>query len=343
MYEAAVIVDAMGGDHAPTVPVAAAIQVCREHRLLRVILVGDERSIHDAVPPRLSLPRNLEIVHAPDHISMDEPAAAAARVKTRSSMHVGMRLLVEGKGDAFFTIGNTGAAVAISHFVSGPLSGISRPALAIVFPTMKQEKLVLLDLGATTDVRSETLFQFALLGQAFSHCITGIAEPRVKILSVGEEGTKGKTTVIKAAEWAQRTLNYHGFVEGNLLFRDPGADVVVTDGFTGNISLKVIEGLSETLYELIRAKIAPHPYWMKVSGLFFKVMFGSAFQRFDYTRYGSAVLLGINHLVGIGHGRSNVAAFRTGILTLARYAEENLQKKFVRRVERDLTRAQRQR
>ncbi len=343
MYDAAVIVDAMGGDHAPAVPVAAALRVCREHRLLRVLLVGDERLIADAMPPGVTIPRNLEIVHAPEQILMDEPAAAAARLKQHSSMHVGMRLLVEGKGDAFFTVGNTGAAVAVSHFVSGPLPGIFRPALAVVFPTLKQEKLVLLDLGATADVKSETLFHFALLGQAFSHCITGLAEPRVKILSVGEEGTKGKTTVIKAAEWAAKSLNYRGFVEGNLLFKDPGADVVVTDGFTGNISLKVIEGLSETLYELIRAKIAPHRYWMKVSGLLFKALFGPAFQRFDYTRYGSAVLLGINHLVGIGHGRSNIAAFRTGILTLARYAEENLQRRLVRRVERDLMRAQRQR
>ncbi len=343
MYNATVIVDAMGGDHAPAVPVAAALRVCREHRLLRVILVGDERLIAGALPPRTTVPRNLEIVHAPEQIAMDESGTVAARMKSRSSMHVGMRLLVDGTGDAFFTVGNTAAAVAVAYFTSGLLPGISRPALAVVFPTLKQEKLVLLDLGATTDVKSETLFHFAVLGEAFSHCITGASEPRVKILSVGEEGTKGKTTVIKAAEWAARSLNYQGFIEGNFLFKDPGADVVVTDGFTGNISLKVIEGLSETLYELIRAKIFPNPYWMKISGLLFKALFGPAFQRFDYTRYGSALLLGINHLVGIGHGRSNPAAFRSGILTLARYAEENIQKKFVRRVERDLARAQRQR
>jgi len=341
MHDATIIVDAMGGDSAPSVPLSAVLRVCREHRLLRIILVGDEKQVYGAMPPHTAIPRNLEIVHAPEEIAMEESAATAARTKTQSSLHVGMRLLTEGKGDAFFTAGNTGAAVAVAYFTSGLLPGISRPALAIVFPTMKQEKLVLLDLGATMEVKSETLFHFALLGQALSHCITGITEPRIKILSVGEEGTKGKPVVIRAAERVARTLNYRGFIEGNLLFKDPGADVIVTDGFTGNVSLKVIEGLSETIYELIRAKIAPHPYWMKLSGLIFKALFGATFQRFDYTRYGSALLLGINHLVGIGHGRSNAAAFRSGILTLARYAEEGLQKRFTRRMERDIVRAQR--
>jgi len=342
MY-ATVIVDAMGGDHFPAVPVEASIHACRENRLLRVILVGRERDIRNAIPNGLPLPRNIEIVHAPEYIAMDESPSAVVRKKSRSSLHVGLKLLADGKGDAFFTAGNTGATVAVAYFISGAIKGISRPALTVVFPALGQQKVVLLDLGATMEAKAETLFHFALLGEAFSHCITGMDKPCVKILSVGEEMTKGKPSVIEAAELVKNHLNYGGFIEGNQLFKNPEAEVVITDGFTGNVSLKVIEGLSETIYDLIRAKIAPHQYWMKMSGFFFKTFFGSAFQRFDYTRYGSALLLGINHLVGIGHGRSNVRAFKTGILTLARYTEEDLQSRFKIRLERRLAKIDRQR
>jgi glycerol-3-phosphate acyltransferase PlsX len=310
---------------------------------LQVILVGRERDIRDAVPDGMSLPRNIEIVHTPEYIKMDDSPSAVVRKKSRSSLHVGLRLLAEGKGDAFFTAGNTGATVAVAYFISGAIPGISRPALTIVFPALGQQKVVLLDLGATMEAKAETLFHFALLGEAFSHCITGIEDPRVKLLSVGEEMTKGRPAVIEAAELVKSHLNYGGFIEGNRLFNNPEAEVVVTDGFTGNVSLKVIEGLSETIYELIRSKIVPHPYWMKMSGFFLKTFFGSAFSRFDYTRYGSAVLLGIDHLVGIGHGRSNVRAFKTGILTLARYADEDFSARFKRRLARTLAKTAAQR
>ncbi|HSA32381.1 MAG TPA: phosphate acyltransferase PlsX [bacterium] len=342
MY-ATIVVDAMGGDQGPVVPVTASLEVCRQNRLIHIILVGREPEIWQALPAGGSLPRNLEIVHAPDRIEMDDSPSAIVRKKSRSSFHVGMKLVAEKKGDAFFTVGNTGAAVAVAYFISGALPGISRPALAVVFPTLSQRKVVLLDLGATMEIKADTLLHFAVLGEAFSHCITGTATPRIKLLSVGEEQTKGRPVIIEAADRIGEKLNYGGFVEGNRLFKSPDADVVVTDGFTGNVSLKVIEGLSETIYDLFRAKLAPHHYWTKVPGFLFKALFGSTFQRFDYSRYGSAMLLGINHLVGIGHGRSNVGAFKSGILTLARYVDEGIQPKLARRVAATVARTDRHR
>lgn len=319
-----IIVDAMGGDHCPDAAVEASLSLFAEKKPVQIILVGKESEIMAAFPKNSKKSDNLDIVNADEVILMDESPSAVVRKKNRSSMHVSAELLKSGKGDAFFTVGNTGAAVAVCYFTVGLIEGISRPALSIIYPAMSHKKVVLLDLGATMDARAEHLYDFAVLGEAFSQCITGKDRPEISLLSVGEENIKGKSLVIDAAEKIKQDFNYHGFIEGNHLFKDPYADVIITDGFTGNIMLKVIEGLSETIYDLIKEKVAPHRKWFKISSYLFKHIFSNTFSRFNYTLYGSAILLGFNSLVGIGHGRSNTTAFKTGILTLSRYSDNNL-------------------
>ncbi len=332
---ATIVVDGMGGDHFPQVPVEAALEVCRERPDITVILVGIESELLASFPKGSKKPPNLIIEHAPEYIRMDESPSIAVRKKPQSSLHRGIEILKEGRADAFFSTGNTGAIVAAGYFVSGLALGIHRPALSIIYPALNKRKVVLLDLGATVDPKAEHLAQFAAMGAAFSSA-TGVSNPEVRMLSVGEENIKGKPLVLEAADMMRSMVNYKGFIEGNQLFKNPEADVVVTDGFTGNIALKIIEGLSETIYGLIKERIAPHRRWIKLSSFLFKHYFASTFSRFNYTLYGSAVLLGLNHFVGIGHGRSNVAAFKTGILTLAQYAENNFAATFKKELEKGL-------
>ncbi len=326
-----VIVDAMGGDSPLEVPVRAALDLCKEQRDLKIILTGSENEIKNII--KGSVPRNIHIVNAEEEILMDDPPAIAFRKKQNSSIHKAMDLLIKNEGDAFFSAGNTGAIVTTGFFKSGLIEGVSRPALATVYPSITNHKLVVLDLGATIEPKPENMRDYALLGAVLSSLITGKEKPAVSILNVGSEDNKGSRLVIESANMIRNStdLNFIGFIEGNELFVDPKADVVVTDAFTGNITLKTVEGLNETIRTMLRSKIAP-PKWGKIGNFFFKGIFGETLGKFQYNLYGAAFLLGVNHLIGVGHGRSNESAFRNAVLRLKRNVEKDFMNKLKEKV-----------
>ena len=327
---ATIIVDAMGGDEACAVPVQSVLELCKEHQDLTVLLVGTEKDILSCIDG--DLPENVRIVSSSSEIAMGDSPAKAYREKNDSSIHKGIDLLVEGKGDAFFSAGKTGAVVAVSYFKSGILESISRPALAAISPSVDSKKLIILDLGATIEPKAENYLDFGILGEAYRFCITGLEDSTIGILNVGEEENKGTKTVVDASELLKRSgLNYTGFIEGNRLFVDPNVDVLVTDAFTGNITLKTVEGLNEAISLMIKSKIAP-PRWKRTRAFFFNKIFGEVFSQFQYNLYGTALLLGTNHLIGVGHGRSDVSAFKNAILRLKKHAERDFLNKFKERV-----------
>ena len=326
-----VIVDAMGGDNAPVVPVFSSLEVCNENPDVKILRVGSENLIQDTLDDA-KIPENLEIIDAGESIEMGETPSLAFRNKGNSSVHVALDLLVQGKGDAFFSAGNTGAIVTAAYFKSGVIPNITRPALATSYPSVDKHKLIILDLGATLDPKAENLFDFGVLGEAYRFFMTGLEDSRISILNVGTEEKKGNKKLAEAAEMIKESiLNYNGFIESNILFSHPETDVVVTDAFTGNVALKTVEGLTETISQLIKAKIAP-PQLAKVQTFVFNKVFGEVFRNFQYNLYGTAFLLGINHFVGIGHGRSDKKAFKNAILRLKRYSERNFTKKIADRV-----------
>lgn len=327
-----VIVDAMGGDNAPVVPVFSSLEVCNENQDIKILLVGSEKVIRACLGDA-KIPENLEIIDAGESIEMGETPSLAFRSKGNSSIHIGMDLLVEGKGNAFFSAGNTGAIVTAAYFKSGVIPNITRPALATSYPSVDKHKLIILDLGATLDPKSENLFDFGVLGEAYRFFMTGLEDSKISILNVGTEEGKGSKKIAEAAEMIKNSpLNYNGFIESNILFSHPETDVVVTDAFTGNVALKTVEGLTETISQLIKARIAP-PQLAKVQTFLFNKIFGEVFRMFQYNLYGTAFLLGVNHFIGIGHGRSDKKAFKNAILRLKRYSERNFTKKIADRVQ----------
>ncbi|MGI6393722.1 MAG: phosphate acyltransferase PlsX [bacterium] len=325
-----IIVDAMGGDNPLDTAVDSSLEVCKENPSLNIILVGSEKKILNSIDGKI--PENLSVVNAENEIRMGDLPAKAYREKIDSSVHKGVDLLVNGKGDAFFSSGNTGATVAVSYFKSGVIEGISRPALATVYPSVDLKKLIILDLGATLEPKPANLFDFGVLGEAYRFCITGLENSRISILNVGQEETKGTKTILEAAEmFKNSSLNFTGFIEGDTLFTKPETDVVVTDAFTGNVTLKTVEGLSETIGALIKSKIAP-PQFKKTRSFIFNKVFGEVFNQFQYNLYGAAILLGANHLIGVGHGKSDKKAFKNGVLRLHKFVERDFLKKLKERV-----------
>ena len=322
----------MGGDNAPVVPVFSSLEVCNENPDIKILLVGSEKVIRNCID-EADIPKNLEIIDADESIEMGENPSLAFRNKGNSSIHVALDLLVEGKGNAFFSAGNTGAIVTAAYFKSGVIPNITRPALATSYPSVDKHKLIILDLGATLDPKPENLFDFGVLGEAYRFFMTGLEDSRISILNVGTEEGKGNKKIAEAAEMIKGSkLNYNGFIESNILFSHPETDVVVTDAFTGNIALKTVEGLAETISQLIKAKIAP-PQLAKLQTFVFNRVFGEVFRNFQYNLYGTAFLLGVNHFIGIGHGRSDKKAFKNAILRLKRYSERNFIKKITDRVQ----------
>lgn len=305
-----VVVDAMGGDHAPDVVldgVAAALGV--DDRL-RVLLVGPA----DVVLPAAS--DRLEPVVASEVIGMGEHPAAAVRAKKDSSIVVGCRLVKDGRAAGFFSAGSTGACMAAATLVMGRLSGVARPAIATVIPATGRPS-VLLDIGANADVKPEMLVQFAHMGAAYAQVMLGVAEPTIGLLNIGEEPTKGSALAQEA--YALLSASVPGFT-GNVEGRDIPAgtvDVVVTDGFTGNVALKVLEGLASVLFKEIKATLTatlPNRLAASVVAPSIRELKG----RLDPDAYGGAPLLGVNGVCIIGHGSSGAEAVANGVAATAR-------------------------
>ncbi len=315
-----IAVDGMGSDKAPESEIRGAIAACRQLDV-RVHLVGPEDRLRPLLDDALAgeqLP--IHIVHASEWIGMDEKAALAVRSKRNSSMRVGLKMVREGRAAGFLTAGNTGAAMATAKMVLGMLSGIDRPALATILPTTNGNPSLLLDVGANVDSDPQHLVQFALMGDLYARNVLHIARPRVGLLSIGEEDSKGNAQTRETLPLLRAsTLNFIGNVEGRDLFNGH-ADVIVCDGFVGNVALKTGEGLvklvSSSLKESLRSTVTS-----QIGALLSLKAFKRFKKRLDYTEYGGAPLLGVRGVCIVGHGSSNDKAILNGIRVTAEFAE----------------------
>jgi glycerol-3-phosphate acyltransferase PlsX len=315
-----IAVDAMGGDHAPRRPVDGALAAAR-HLGIGIDLVGRADRIRDELvrhPDAETL--GVSVVDAPDVVEMDESAALALRRKPRSSVMVAAERVKSGDACALVTAGHTGAAVVAAHAVFGMLEGVDRPALAPVVPT-KQGSAVLLDAGATVECRPVHLVQFGVMGAAYARVVLGIERPRVGLLSIGEEASKGNELTREAHRlMLQAPLNFVGNVEARGIFAGE-ADVVVADGFTGNVVLKLSEGVVEMVEDLLRGELQS-TFSSQMGYLLSQRAFRRFRKRVDYSEYGGAPLLGTDGVVVVGHGRSSVKAIRNAVVQAARLAGE---------------------
>jgi glycerol-3-phosphate acyltransferase PlsX len=316
----AIAVDAMGADKAPDPEICGAIQAARELSV-RVLLVGPQDRLGPLLVEALrgeNLP--IEIVHASEIIAMDEKAVQAVRNKKDSSMRVGLKLVREGKAAGFLTAGNTGAAMVTAKMVLGTLPGVDRPALAAVLPTTAGTPCVLLDVGANVDCRPQNLVQFAVMGELYARSVLKIKRPRVGLLSIGEEEGKGNDLTGEAFP-LMKTLPLHfiGNVEGRDIYNGH-ADVVVCDGFVGNVALKTSEGLTRLVRDMLKDSLR-RTVTAQVGALLSRKAFSTFKNKTDPSEYGGAPLLGVRGVCIVGHGSSNERAIRNGIRVAAEFAQ----------------------
>ncbi|MFC2015795.1 phosphate acyltransferase PlsX [Chloroflexota bacterium] len=318
-----IVVDAMGGDRAPGVVVDGAVQAARDLGT-DIILVGQKEAVGAALAEFDTAGLALTVQHASQVIEMHEHPAAAVKGKKDSSMIVGMDLVKRREADAFFTAGNSGGALAASLFRLGRIRGIKRPALSTVFPSQTPQGICfLLDIGANAECKPEFLLQFALMGSVYSERVLGVQNPRVAIVSNGEEEGKGNQLVQDTVPLLKAShLNFVGNGEGKDIPWGT-ADVFVTDGFTGNVILKLAEGVSKFLLEVLKEEITSRSI-SKVGALLAKPAFDEVRKRLDYREYGGAPLLGIDGVVIVGHGRSDALAIRNGIRMAAQTVENGV-------------------
>lgn len=302
-----IALDAMGGDHAPGQIVRGAVLAARQLGV-EVALVGDEETVRRAMRSDGPPDGRLTVVPAGSVIGMDEHGATAARQKRDASINVGLREVKEGRADAFVSAGNTGAVMAGSVFVLGRIRGVERPALGTVFPTAGGGRVMLLDVGANAESRASFLVQFAHMGDAYARAVLGLASPRIGLLSIGEEASKGNELIqdAHAGIAAQDGLRFVGNVEGKDIPRNV-ADVVVSDGFTGNVTLKVAEGVAEMILGDLRAVLTSKLQY-KLAAAVLRPAFRTLRARLDYREYGGAPLLGVDGVVIVAHGRSDARA-----------------------------------
>ena len=319
-----IAVDAMGGDHAPDEVVAGAVRAASALGV-EIALVGPAARLSALLRAHHAQRLPIEIVDAPEVIEMHESPAMAVRKKRRSSIHVMLQQIREGKAAAAISAGNTGAAMGAGLLTLGRIPTIDRPAIAAILPTLQKTPAILLDVGANVDCRPKHLLQFGVMGHVYAHRVLGIPSPRVAILSNGEETTKGNELTIRAAELLRDSgLNFIGNVEGRDFFSGL-ADVVVCDGFVGNVVLKFMEGLALALRQVVRDELGGGVG--PLLGLYLAPLRRrgmNLWRRMDYREYGGAPLLGVNGIVIIAHGSSNAWAIRNAIRVAAEAAERQI-------------------
>jgi len=320
-----IALDAMGGDHAPRAEVEGAVLAARELGV-RVMLVGIEEKVRQELNRHRHRGLPIEILHAAEVITMSDSPSQAFRRKKESSMHVAARLVRDGKADALVSAGNTGAAMTVARFVLGTLPSVDRPALAAAFPNMKEKVSVILDVGANVDSKPEQLVQFAVMGEIYYRTIWGVRKPRVALLSIGEEETKGNELTREVSNrLKQASFNFTGNVEGRDVFRGD-VDVIVCDGFIGNIALKISEGLVEHIGGMLK-KAIKSSLTSQLGYALSKRAFDDFRKRTDYSEYGGAPLLGVRGVTIIGHGRSNPNAIKNAIRVATELCRAGLNEK----------------
>jgi glycerol-3-phosphate acyltransferase PlsX len=304
-----IALDAMGGDHAPDEIVKGALIAAEEYPAATILLVGREEVLREKLAGQTS--RSIEIVDAREVVDMTDNALTPLRRKRNSSIRVCANLVAEGKADAMVSAGHTGAAMTSAYKVLGTIEGVSRPALAAILPNAKGH-VVLLDVGATVDAKPEYLREFAVMGHFYAQMLFNKKEPRVGLLSVGEEEGKGNQMTKETFRILKETgLNFMGNAEGRDVFNG-NADVIVCDGFTGNVVLKASESLAEMMSRMIREEIT-RGFRRKIGALLARGAFDDVKKRTDYSEYGGAPLLGVKGGCIISHGRSNAKAVKNAI------------------------------
>jgi phosphate acyltransferase len=317
-----IVVDAMGGDHAPEAIVEGAVLAAREYET-PIILTGLSEQIQtelDKHDPDHTLP--IEIVHADEIVYMHDSPGKVLRSKRKSSMKIGLDLVKQGEGAAFVSAGNTGAVLAYSTVILRPVKGIDRPAIAIQLPTLKGAS-ILLDAGANVDCKSTQLFQFGIMGHVFAEYILGKENPSVGLLSIGEEDGKGNEIVKDTFQMLKKShINFIGNVEGKEVYRG-NADVIVCDGFTGNVALKISESLAEMIGTNLKLMFQSN--WIsKLGYLFLKPQLVQFKKKVDHSETGGAPLLGVNGVVIIAHGSSSPKAIKNAIHRAHELSEKNI-------------------
>ena len=314
-----IAVDAMGGDNAPAAIVEGALSASRDPSL-RILLVGRRDELRPLFP---TVPSNLRFVDAPDAVAMDESASASIRSKPRSSIMVGLGCVKGGEADAFVSFGNTGAVVAASLRQLGRIRGVDRPALGTIFRNARGSRTLLLDVGVNVDCRPEYYVQFATMGRAYFERVLHHGNPSVGLLNIGEERAKGNQSALRAHELlSELEANFIGNVEGKELVGG-AADIVVTDGFTGNVAIKVAEAVAAMLAGEIRESLMSRPHY-KLGAWIARGAFRGLKARLNYQRIGAAALFGVDGAVLIGHGRADAEAVVSGIRTTRTLAESGL-------------------
>jgi glycerol-3-phosphate acyltransferase PlsX len=319
-----IAVDAMGGDHAPDVVVDGAVQAARDLGL-EITLVGQRAVVQAELNKYDTTGLRLTLQHASEVVAMDEhDPAMAIKSQKDSSLVVGMEMVKRQEADAFFSAGHSGGALAAALFRVGRIRGIRRPALSTVFPSQTpQGHCFLLDIGANAECKPEYLVQFAVMGSAYAERVLGVPNPRVAIVSNGEEEGKGNQLVQDTVPLLKASpINFVGNAEGKDIPRGV-ADVVVTDGFTGNVIIKLSEGVAKMLLDILKTEITSGSV-TKVGGLLAKPAFDAVRRRLDYREYGGAPLLGVDGVIIVGHGRSDAWAVRNGIRTAAQTVENGV-------------------
>ena len=324
-----VAVDAMGGDHGPSVVVPAAVNFLRQHPDVRLILVGDEAAVVGLLPADAA-GLALDVRHASQVVDMDEAPAKALRNKKDSSMRVAINLVADGGAQACVSAGNTGALMATARFVLHMLPGIERPAIVRALPTLRGETHVL-DLGANTECSAEQLCEFAVMGAVLVEAIGKQQNPTVGLLNIGSEATKGTDTVQRAADLIRATgLNFHGYVEGDDIYSGT-TDVVVCDGFVGNVALKTSEGLARMITQVLREEFG-RSMLRKLGALASAPALHALRQRLDPRAYNGASLLGLTAPVIKSHGGADAVGFAQAIAEAASQAQAQVPQRIAERL-----------
>ncbi len=318
-----IALDAMGGDHGPSVVIPATLRAMKLHSSFSFILVGNEQVLRDELTKHKGVEsERLTIQHATQVVSMDDPPSKALRGKKDSSMRVAINLVKSGEAHACVSAGNTGALMATSKFVLKTIRGISRPAICTALPGIKGHTHML-DLGANLECEPENLLEFAVMGSVLAQSVEGIKSPSVGLLNIGSEAVKGSESIKRASQLiAESGLNYHGFVEGDDIYKGT-VDVIVTDGFVGNVSLKTGEGLAALVNHVLKSEFKRN--WLtKLAGVIAWPVLASVRRQLDPGRYNGASLLGLNGIVVKSHGSADTRSFLNAIRIASIEIEKNV-------------------
>jgi glycerol-3-phosphate acyltransferase PlsX len=322
-----IVVDAMGGDHGPVVVIDGALAAVKEYNI-DIVLVGDEAKIKACLSKAKYHGDKVSVVHADEVIGMHESPATSVRRKRNSSIVVGINLVKEGKADAFFSAGNTGAVVSAATLSLRLLPGIERPGIAIITPTLKGIALII-DVGANIDAKPLHLLQYGYMGCAYLEGVFHKQNCLVGLLNVGEEESKGTDFTKEVYEMLSKSnLNFIGNVEGKAMFSGV-CDVIVCDGFVGNVALKVTEGTAEAIQVFMKRHLLKTNILGKLGILLLKKTFINFKKDLDYAEYGGAPLLGVDGVVIIGHGRSNARAIKNAIRVAGEEVENKVNQKII--------------